>query len=148
MQSFVVEELDAGPISPKVTEHDDDLDETFVDVVTVSKICLGLLEEYGFTDGLPDDPDEIQSAAEEAASTPAAVNPLEDYFEALDDAYRCGEQLLERDDLEEVQRDLTVIDHETLIELRATIGYVAPHLGFNIEFPDPDCLEDGDSERA
>lgn len=55
------------------------------------------------------------------------------------DAAEAYERLAERDDFEDVlEEGLSALDQPTLADLRGTIGYLAPHLGIEIEFPEVD----------
>jgi len=82
----------------------------------------------------------IQAAARTDAVDPEDF-PFElsqEYVDDLEAVISCFKELVEREDYEAVKRDVSTLDDEMLAEVRATIGYVAPHFGVDLKLPVPD----------
>lgn len=56
----------------------------------------------------------------------------------LHEALRCGENLIDRDDVAALQRDFSQIDDDSLREVRETLGYVSDYYGIEASLPPPD----------
>jgi len=59
------------------------------------------------------------------------------YMDELVAAFKCGEELLERENKEEFLQDVSTLDDETLVEVRGTLVYAARHFGIEIDLPAP-----------
>lgn len=76
--------------------------------------------------------------AADNSEIPLTYVATQDYIDELESAFRVGQRFLARDDLDDVREDMSRLDAETLTELRATVGYVAPHVGVEVSLPAPD----------
>lgn len=66
----------------------------------------------------------------------------QEYADELAGAFYVGQELLERDDRDQIREDMSQLDAETLAEVRGSIGYVAPHLGIDLDLPAPSTESD------
>jgi len=111
----------------------DDFDPAFVNMTRTASATLRMHEA-------------IQAAARTDAVDPEDF-PFElsqEYVDDLEAVISCFKELVEREDYEAVKRDVSMLDDETLAEVRATIGYVAPHFGVDLKLPAPDIDDDVD----
>ena len=102
-------------------------DPRFVNICRATKATLEMYEQ-------------IEAAFESGRLDPAdPPDPItQEYVDELAAAIRCFSDLVDREDYEAVKRDVSMLDDETLAEVRATTGYVAPHFGVDLELPAPD----------
>lgn len=68
---------------------------------------------------------------------PDTAFATQDYVDELEDAFRVGQDLLTHPEKETISQDMSQLDAEMLRELRATVGYVAPHLDVELSLPAP-----------
>lgn len=75
----------------------------------------------------------------EALENDIELRPLvtQEYIDELEAAFRCGEKVIYHDDVEAIKRDMSLLDDELLVELRGTVGYIAPHFGVDLQLPIP-----------
>jgi hypothetical protein len=71
-----------------------------------------------------------------------------DYVAELLVAHQTGARLIQRDDAARFAADFSRLDAETLAELRSTVGYVAPHLGVDLDLPAPDDSDSDETARG
>jgi hypothetical protein len=61
----------------------------------------------------------------------------ERYLVEIFEAHQAGVRVLQREDIDEWAADFSRLDDEALVELRSTVGYVAPHFGVELKLPRP-----------
>lgn len=125
---------------PFEIDSDAELDETFVQVLRVIHATKLTIEGLAASDR--DNPQELAHEIRhlveqhEIVATPEATDAVHhNYAQALTAAFRCGSNLLARDDVEELKQDFSQIDDETLQEVRSTIGYVSGYFGIDLDLP-------------
>lgn len=107
---------------PLTIDPDDDVDQCFAEAAYVTLCVTETLSA-------------LQVRAKSDTPLPDVVT--REYATELVEAFHAGRRLVEHDRREELMHDMTECDPEFLVELRATIGYVAPHYGVHIDFPAP-----------
>ncbi|AKU09904.1 hypothetical protein [Haloferax gibbonsii] len=103
-------------------DTDHDLDPTYVDIAHVV---------WGVSKVL----DNIRSAVENGIELRSQIT--QEYVDELEAAFWCGKKVINHEDAEDIKQDVSLLEDDILIELRGTIGYVAPHFGIALQLPDP-----------
>ena len=66
------------------------------------------------------------------------------YVDRLVDAFETGRRVLDHDDHDRLQNDLSTADAELLNALADDVAPVAPHFGIEIDLPTPDDVDAGE----
>lgn len=127
---------------PLNIDADGDWDETFVQVLRVIHATNLTIEGLGapHRDNSRELAHEIRHLVgqHEIVGTPEASDAVHHNFaQALTAAFRCGEDLLARDDVADLQEDFSQIDDETLADVHLTIGYVSGYFGIDLDLSAP-----------
>jgi len=129
MNDFI--ETNSLPISYRSPDPDPDLDPCYVKTLEVTYNVSTMLSE-------------LKNANASGHPIPTAID--QDYVDELEDAFHAGERVLYHDRREEIATDMAACEPDLLRELRATIGYIAPHFDIDLELPAPDS--DTETEGA
>ncbi|MDS0284757.1 hypothetical protein [Haloarcula onubensis] len=118
------DQIEEGPVLsvgvPETAEGS--ADPAYIDCLRVLRGVITLLEavQKGHESELPD-----------------GEFATQEYIDELQEAFRVGQELLGRPDLDTVRQDMSQLDEDLLRELRATLGYVAPHVDVDLSLPAP-----------
>lgn len=118
------EQVEAGPVASidSTAPVESDLDPAYVACLEVIGGVATILQA-------------VKKGHESAV--PDAAFATQDYVDELEDAFRVGQDLLTHPEKETISQDMSQLDAEMLRELRATVGYVAPHLDVELSLPAP-----------
>lgn len=86
----------------------------------------------------PDIALKLHAMYEDSVSARERSEDEENYVRTLEAAFRCGQDLFARDDLDVLKEDFDQIDAEALREIRSTLVYVGQHFGITVDLPTPD----------
>jgi len=113
-------------------------DGTYLQVAKTVWVASQLIEAIEHPDSAPPEANQLVGALrQELARNEDLPNDVDqDYGDELVAAFKAGNRMLNRDDREQLEQNFSTIDNDTIQELRATVGYVAPHFGIEIDFPD------------
>lgn len=100
----------------------DDLDPRYVDCIRVFKAAYKIHQTLQVVDDSP---------------MPAQTVATQEYVDEIEAAVRAGRDLVEHPENDRARTDMSALDDATLRELRATLGYVAPHVGVELSLPAP-----------
>lgn len=121
-------------------EFDNDTaDETMLQISRVYYLTTLLLEAYGTPDSTDTSPEahELREALRAASTAEERAEDGDAYIRALEEAFRAGRALFDRDDVEDLKEDFSQIDARMVRELRTTIAYAGQHFGIDVELPPP-----------
>lgn len=136
--STLVETLEIDATA-EFTEDVSDIDRAFLDVARTTYTVSLLLDAMAYPENASPEGMEIRNAIESSVSASEFADDREEYGAALVEAFKCGRNLVNRDDVDALKQDFAGnIDEDTLRELRGTIVYVAGHLGLDVDLPAPD----------
>lgn len=90
--------------------------------------------------------DEIEERQANGRPIPNGID--QEYIDELEAAFQAGMQVLDHDRRDEIARDMSKCEPNLLRELRATVAYVAPHFGIDLDIPAPDQDVGADESAA